>query len=145
MAATDAAADMEAALRPASTPSGLPLAPEDPREALQGMVMGALADALSNPGNPLRALVQDQAAHTLENAGAEAVSVWAGMTQPVPGRSAGYYVACTGGCVALAGANYYAAWALEPDQKLLRVLSFLQGTALVAAAAINLQKAQRAG
>ena len=145
MAATDATADMEATLRAAPTPSGLPLVSEDPREALQGMVMGVLADVLTNPGSPLRGLVQDQAAHTLQDAGAEAVSVWTGMTQPVPGRSAGYYAACTGGCVALAGANYYAAWALEPDQKLLRILSFLQGTALVAAAAINLQKAQRAG
>jgi hypothetical protein len=41
--------------------------------------------------------------------------------------------------------NYYAAWKLPSDQMLLRAVAFLQGTAFVAAAAINVQKAQKAG
>lgn len=145
MAATESPAPDLAGIMPsASTPSGIPLDTASPQEALQELVLGTLADVLTNPNSPLGDLMRDQAGSVPQIANPGGMTYWQRMTQPVPGQTPTYYLACTGGCVSLAGVNYYAAWALPPEQKLFRIVSFLQGTALIAAAAINLQKAQKA-
>lgn len=140
-------ADSEStALAAADTPSGIPMSGPDVRtqEFVQETVSAALADVMMNPANPLGQMVRDQAEEAVSTARGAAVGYWQGLTLPTPGRSTTYYYAWAGGMGVAAGVNYYAAWKLPSDQMLLRVVSFLQGTAFVAAAAINLQKAQRA-
>jgi len=129
---------------PAATPSGLPLG-DAAMQQTQQMVQEAIGDAFSNllenPESPLGDLVRAQASEAMASARAGGQSVMQGWVQPVEGRGTMYYYTCAGGCAVGAGLNYYAMWALPEDEKWLRVLSFLQGTALVAAAAINVQKA----
>lgn len=136
----------QTALAAADTPSGLPLgAPSaETQEFIQDTVTTAIADVMMNPANPLGQMVRDQAADAVSTARGAAMGYWQGLTEPTPGRSTTYYYTWAGGMGVAAGVNYYAAWKLPSDQTLLRVVSFLQGTAFVAAAAINIQKAQRA-
>lgn len=131
----------------AETPSGIPLAGPslEAQEFIQDTVTSAIADVMMNPSNPLGQMVRDQASEAVGNARGAAVGYWQGLTVPLDGRSPTYYYAWAGGMTAVAGVNYYAAWKLPSDQMLLRAVAFLQGTAFVAAAAINVQKAQKAG
>jgi hypothetical protein len=130
----------------ADTPSGLPMRPpiDATQEFIQDTVATALADVMTNPSNPLGQMVHAQAAEAAEQARGMAVGFWNGLTIPTPGRSPTYYYVCAGGMTGAAALNYYAAWKLPEDQMMLRIVSFLQGTAFVAAAAVNVQKAQRA-
>lgn len=118
------------------TPSGLPLgAPSQAAaEFIQDTVIKTLGQVFANPNE----LAASAAAGITQG-------VWQGMTTPTPGRSALYYYGWAGGCGAVAGANYYLAYKLPSDQQLARVVLLLQGTALVAAAALNLSKATKAG
>lgn len=140
-----AAEDMTTALVVAGTPSGLPLdGPNmETQEFIQDTVTTVLADVMMNPSNPLGQMVRDQAEGAISTARGAAVGYWQGLTLPTPGRTTTYYYAWAGGMGVAAGVNYYAAWKLPSDQMLLRAVSFLQGTAFVAAAAINIQKAQK--
>ena len=131
----------------AETPSGIPLSGPtlEAQEFIQDTVTSAIADVMMNPSNPLGQMVRDQASEAVGTARGAAVGYWQGLTIPTDGRTPTYYYAWAGGMGAAAGVNYYAAWALPSDQTMLRVVAFLQGTAFVAAAAINVQKAQKAG
>lgn len=134
------------ALAAADTPSGIPLSGPnmETQEFIQDTVTSAIADVMMNPANPLGQMVRDQASEAISNAHGAAVGYWQGLTIPTPGRTPTYYYAWAGGMGVAAGVNYYAAWKLPSDQMLLRAVSFLQGTAFIAAAAINVQKAQKA-
>jgi len=141
-----AADDTTTALAAVDTPSGLPLAAPsmETQEFIQDTVTTAIADVMMNPANPLGQMVREQAGEAISNARGAAVGYWQGLTIPTPGRTSTYYYTWAGGMGVAAGVNYYAAWKLPSDQMLLRAVSFLQGTAFVAAAAINIQKAQKA-
>ena len=142
-----AAEDITTALAVVGTPSGLPLdGPNmETQEFIHDTVSTVLADVMMNPSNPLGQMVRDQAEGAISTARGAAVGYWQGLTLPTPGRTPTYYYAWAGGMGVAAGVNYYAAWKLPSDQMLLRAVSFLQGTAFVAAAAINIQKAQKSG
>jgi hypothetical protein len=142
-----AAEDITTALAVGGTPSGLPLdGPNmETQEFIHDTVSTVLADVMMNPSNPLGQMVRDQAEGAISTARGAAVGYWQGLTLPTPGRTPTYYYAWAGGMGVAAGVNYYAAWKLPSDQMLLRAVSFLQGTAFVAAAAINIQKAQKSG
>ena len=142
-----AAEDITTALAVGGTPSGLPLdGPNmETQEFIHDTVSTVLADVMMNPSNPLGQMVRDQAEGAIITARGAAVGYWQGLTLPTPGRTPTYYYAWAGGMGVAAGVNYYAAWKLPSDQMLLRAVSFLQGTAFVAAAAINIQKAQKSG
>lgn len=137
-------ADENPLQNPAPTPSGIPLgdaAMQQTQEMVQAAVGDMLAEVLTNPSNPIGEMVRMQAQDALQSAHAGTQTMVQGWVQPVDGRSAMYYYGWAGGCAVGAGLNYYAMWALPPEHRWLRVLSFIQGTALVAAAAINVQKA----
>ena len=131
----------------AETPSGIPFSGPsvEAQEFIQDTVTTAIADVMMNPANPLGQMVRDQASEAVGAARGAAVGYWQGLTIPTDGRSPTYYYVWAGGMGVAASANYYAAWKLPSDQMLLRVVAFLQGTAFVAGAAINVQKAQKAG
>ena len=129
-------------MSPAATPSGLPLA--SATLSVEDTVMTVLADVFSNPANPLAQVVRDQASDALQEARGHAVGYVEGLTLPTPGRTPTYYYCWAGGCGMGAALNYYAAWRAD-ESMLARAIFLLQGTALVAASAVNLQKARRAG
>jgi hypothetical protein len=125
------------------TPSGIPIDPTaDSQKFMEDTVMEAIAGIFSNPANPLSQAVREQAAEAFHEARGSAVGLVTGLTTPTPGRTKTYYYCWAGGMGAAAGLNYYAAWRAD-ESMLARVIFLVQGTALVAASAINIQKAQK--